>query len=148
MTEWYLSRCIVLYCIVFWLTSLSTDLLLYKISTVSPICQSLNSKININYSILSQKFISLCYLKGTPPSQIHFLTSFLKLLSLFFSLFASLCLKEGMAVAFILFGMEFQSLAAQKLKPLHDVFLHKGTVRFILVSLFGNNLAWIFSEEP
>ena len=43
---------VLLYCIVFWLTSLSTKLLLYKISTVSPICQSLN----INYSFLSQKF--------------------------------------------------------------------------------------------
>ena len=130
--DWW-TCCKVLYIMwlyVFWLPSSSAEVLVYKISLVS--------LIQIN--------ILLNYLNGTPPSKIHLLMSFLKVLR-FCCNFSEISVFD-IALIPISIGRVLHSLDAYKLKLLHDALLNRGTVKYLLWGLAGVSLSLISSDDP
>ena len=88
------------------------------------------------------------HLKGTPPSQIHFFTSLLKVFSFRVNSDLSVIVSFVMILALRSAGKVLHSLDEKKLKLLHELFLKSGTVSDLLWLLAGLSLSLIFSEDP
>ena len=91
------------------------------------------------------------YLNGKwkmDPSRIHLLISLLKVVLILASHGLSFIGSIVLALVLISSGSWFHSLEAKKLKLLLELFLNRGTVRYLLVVVLGSNLSLIFLDEP